>query len=163
MPGISFFNLHRVIQTTMGWTNSHLHEFVMGDMILAPAEFEIEYAEHSDKKKLNNFLFEPGHQMKYNYDFGDGWEHDIELEFILTEPKEEQVPRCIGGKRNCPPEDCGGVYGYQELLRIIADKKDHEYKEMMKWLGGRFDPEKFDVNTVNKLLKRKDFGCEWIH
>jgi len=100
--------------------------------------------------------------LLYEYDFGDGWEHEIILEKIIEEDEKNQIPRCIDGKQNCPPEDCGGIWGYEDLLKVIKDKKHDEYEEMMEWLGEEFDPDYFNINEVNKLLKQKDFGCIWL-
>ena len=84
----------------------------------------------------------------YTYDFGDDWVHKIKFEKILTREKNIDYPICIKGKRACPPEDCGGIWGYEDLLEIINNPKHEEYEEMLEWLGGEFDPEHFDVKEI---------------
>ena len=88
----------------------------------------------------------------YEYDFGDGWEHKIILEKVLPHDTSLDVPRCIKGKRACPPEDCGGIWGYQDLIEMINDTSHPEHEEMLEWLGGDLDPEYFDVNETNEIL-----------
>ena len=84
----------------------------------------------------------------YTYDFGDNWEHTVELEEILPRDKDVEYPRCIAGERACPPEDCGGIWGYEDLLQIISDPEHEEYEAMLEWIGGEFDPEHFDAKEV---------------
>ena len=159
---IFLIDFHRIIQTAMGWTNSHLHQFKAGKMDYAPAEFEIENSKNSRTIKLNSILKKEKSKILYEYDFGDGWYHEIVLQKIIEDDEKGQIPRCIGGNRNCPPEDCGGIGGYIELLRTISNPKHEDYKSMMEWLGGEFDPEYFDIDNINKQLKQKDYGCIWI-
>ena len=90
--------------------------------------------------------------IKYEYDFGDGWEHKIILEKILPFDQANQSSSCIKGKRACPPEDCGGIWGYQELLDTLNDPKHPEYESMLEWLGGRFDSETLDIEEINRML-----------
>jgi len=150
---ISLEDFHKIIQTTMGWTNSHLHHFVVGRTYYAPEEFELDDTKDTRRVKLNSILQHEKEKIKYEYDFGDSWLHDIILEKILPFEKTIEIPKCIGGKQNCPPEDCGGIWGYTELLEIISNPKHKEYKEQMEWLGGEFEPEHFDIDEINKLLK----------
>ncbi|GAB4219310.1 MAG: plasmid pRiA4b ORF-3 family protein [Spirochaetota bacterium] len=152
-------DLHKVIQTVMGWTNTHLHQFVKDDIIYSEPDEDslIEYVDYR-KIKLNQLLKKEKQYILYEYDFGDGWEHKIVLEKIITEGDFPKHPVCIGGKRNCPPEDCGGPYGYLDLLKIISNPENEEYDEMMEWLGGEFDPEYFDMELINDLLKSKNYG-----
>jgi hypothetical protein len=161
-PGTLLVDLHRIIQTAMGWTNSHLHQFFNGEMYYALQEFEIEECENSRDIKLNKILFEEGMHIEYEYDFGDGWQHDIWLQNIYEENADSQVPRCIGGMRSAPPEDCGGIHGYKELLKILSNTRHKEYKETREWVGDTFDPEYFNITEINKNLKKKDFGCIWL-
>ncbi len=146
----------------MGWTNSHLHQFVHASDIYAPEEFELEETKDSRKIKLYSILSKEKDRIKYEYDFGDGWLHDIILEKILPFDHTYQLPICNGGKRNCPPEDCGGIWGYKELLTIISNPKHKEYKETIEWLGGNYDPDYFDIKEINEMLKEDDFGCIWL-
>lgn len=156
---IKLNDLHKVIQTAMGWTNSHLHQFTKDDEIysLPDDEYGAESVD-SRKVRLNQLLTLEKQFIEYEYDFGDGWEHKIVLEKILyNEPC--AFPYCTAGKRNCPPEDCGGIGGYKDLLEVISDPRNKEYRDMIVWLGGLFDPEYFDKDEINELLKTRDFGC----
>ncbi len=162
-PDITLIDFHRIIQTAMGWTNSHLHQFEKGNKFYAPREFEVEEANNSDNVMLDRILKNEGETIKYEYDFGDGWMHNIKLEKILPPDKSQEIPCCIDGKGKCPPEDCGGTHGYQRLKLVISNPEDEEFEEMMEWLGGEFDPDHFDLKEVNKLLKTPDYGCIWIH
>ncbi len=159
---ILLVDLHRIIQTAMGWTNSHLHLFNDGMTDYAPREFEVEGSRNSRTIKLNSILKKEKSKILYEYDFGDSWNHDIILEKIIKEEETGQIPRCIKGKRNCPPEDCGGTWGYSDLLLTISNPKHEDYESMMEWLGGNFDPEHFDIEEINNNLRQKDYGCLWI-
>ena len=152
-PDTLLVDLHNIIQTTMGWSNSHLHEFKNGQEGYAPKEMEVEYTSDSRKIKLNKILKNEKQTIEYEYDFGDGWRHQILLEKIFNDDEKNQVPRCIGGKRNCPPEDCGGIWGYADLLEIISNPKHEQHEEMTEWIGGEFDPEYFDMTDVNEYLR----------
>jgi len=159
---ILLVDFHRIIQTTMGWTNSHLHIFSDGFEEYSPKEFEVEYAKDSRTIKLDKILKGEKSKIHYEYDFGDGWEHNIILEKILASDNQIQIPKCIAGKRNCPPEDCGGVWGYSDMLEILKQPDHEEYENYIELLGDNFDPEYFDKDEINKMLKKKDFGCIWL-
>jgi len=157
-------DFHKVIQTTMGWTNSHLHQFIkdgtfytirLADDIMWNEMKNVDYS----GIRIDNLLSTEKNKIIYEYDFGDGWEHDILLEKILTDANNISTPVCIAGKQNCPPEDCGGVWGYANMLEILANPKHEEYESYVEWLGGEFNPNQFDKDIVNKSLKEKDFGC----
>jgi hypothetical protein len=147
--------LHLVIQIAMGWFNCHLHQFsafgrsygVAYDDFAADLDIEDE-----TKVKLRDLLQMEKDAMTYEYDFGDSWEHKITLEKVLPYDKAQALPVCIRGKRACPPEDCGGVWGYAELLKVLADPADPEHDAMLEWLGGPFDAEAFDMAAVNGVL-----------
>jgi len=157
------FDFHKIIQTAMGWTNSHLHQFVYNNKLYCNPDYEDEWDDENQidysKLKINNLLKKENKMIVYEYDLGDGWEHTILLEKILPLEINKKLPICIAGARNCPPEDCGGSGGYEDLLNIIQNPKNDEYDTMMEWLGGDFDPEKFDIKEINKLLRKKDYGC----
>lgn len=143
--------VHHILQITMGWTNSHLYEFKFadrrfGDLATADDDDEVE---DSSKFSLDQLLKKPGQKLVYNYDFGDCWEHDIELEEIMPADDIGGVARCLAGKRACPPEDVGGVPGYARFLEIIEDPEHPERKEMLTWIGSEFDPDSFDARQVN--------------
>jgi hypothetical protein len=152
-------DLHKIIQTTMGWTNSHLHQFIKGDKFYSEPDDE-SFEENIDYRKirLHQILTKEKQSVVYEYDFGDGWAHKIVLEKILSNQK-IKYPICIDGKGNCPPEDCGGPGGYEDLLKIISDSENDGYDEMMDWLGDEFDPDYFDSEAVNEMLQQKDYGC----
>jgi len=156
---ITLNELHKIIQTTMGWANSHLHQFEKGRDCYAPKSFNIEEAKDSKEVKLDSLLQNEKDKMKYTYDFGDDWELDIILEKILPLNTSNEIPLCIAGSRACPPDDCGGIAGYEELLEIISNPKHPDFDEKIEWLGENFDPEYFDMDEVNSMLKGKNFGC----
>lgn len=93
-------------------------------------------------------------KLVYEYDFGDGWTHDIEVQKIFESEQDSDYPKCLAGKKACPPEDCGGVWGYYNMLEAIADPKHEDHEDMLEWLGDEFDPDEFDLNEVNAELAR---------
>ncbi len=152
----TFWDLHVAIQDAMGWDDCHLHEFELVNQLTGLKQSIGSQDEDFDrevlpelKQKLVDFFSMENRSADYTYDFGDNWEHKIQLEKIL--PREEGVtyPICIKGKRACPPEDCGGIWGYAELLEILGNPNHDEYEEMLEWLGGEFDPEHFDVEEIS--------------
>jgi hypothetical protein len=160
-PNINLDDLHKIIQTAMGWTNSHLNQFISGRTFYGNPnddEFGDMNLKDSKKYKVLKVLKSEGSSIIYEYDFGDGWEHEIKVEKIY---KDENIihPICIGGKRNCPLEDSGGIWGYEEKLEIIKDKKHEDYEEIAEWMGPDFDPDYFDLDDTNKALAQKNFGC----
>lgn len=149
-----FADLHTVIQRVMGWTDSHLHEFDLDNELIGMKD---EDSPHGTKAETGIRLYarlkSKGSRFRYTYDFGDDWEHVVVLEEILN--TDDGRPRCLAGKRNCPPEDCGGPIQYMELLAVRADPKHplrKEYSEVLEWLGEDFDPEEFDLDGVNSAL-----------
>ncbi len=160
VPGdINLGNFHVVLQIVMGWTNSHLHQFILGRTMygIPDDEFGGGYdleIEDENKYTLSHLLKKEKDSLKYEYDFGDGWEHKIIIEKILPHKSSVKVPSCIKGKRACPPEDCGGIWGYQDLIEVLNDTSHPEYDEMLEWIGEDFDPEYFDVNHINDLLSK---------
>jgi hypothetical protein len=157
--GILLPDFHKVIQTAMGWTNSHMHHFIKGrEFFGIPYEDDDFPMVNYTKLRLENLLIYDKDKIIYEYDFGDSWEHEIVLEKILPPDLKFKHPVCLAGKMNCPPEDCGGVWGYEELLEIIKNPDHEEYEEMIEWLGDNFDPEEFDIDKVNIMLKTKDYG-----
>jgi hypothetical protein len=147
--------LHTILQTVMGWTNSHLHQFIINDEFYGEPEEDEGYSEDLKNEKrfhLNQFVERKGFKFIYEYDFGDSWEHTILVEAILPAEKDAFYPRCIDGKRACPPEDVGGMWGYEDFQKVIANPKDPEHDEMMEWIGN-FDPERFILDYVNEGLR----------
>jgi hypothetical protein len=153
--------LHAALQVALGWTNSHLHQFHIGDKICSDPAFQLDEYEGDppvlDERKiiLMNVAPRAGAVLGYEYDFGDSWEHQVTVEKILpSDPAAATTARCLEGVRACPPEDCGGVWGYAELLKIIKNPKHKEHDSMMTWLGGGYDPEAFDAEEANTYLRK---------
>ncbi|MDI3542707.1 MAG: hypothetical protein PWP57_310 [Candidatus Atribacteria bacterium] len=153
----TFWDLHVAIQDVMGWQDYHLHQFEMVNpatgnlkLIGLPADdYDWTRATLAGWRQKIAQWFTPENKVAvYLYDFGDGWEHKVELEKILPREAGVRYPICLGGERACPPEDCGGIPGYERLLEIISNPDDEEYEEMLMWLGGKFDPEQFDPKKV---------------
>ena len=151
---ISLHKLHQILQVVMGWTNSHLYRFD-----IASAHFgepDPEYGtEMKDSRRAKLSVLALGEKDKiiYEYDFGDSWLHEILIEKALPAEPKIRYPVCLAGKGACPPEDCGGIWGYNDLLKIIKDPSHEQYDEIMEWLGGEFDPDKFELDEVNKMLR----------
>ncbi len=154
----TFDKLHRIIQKVMGWENYHLFEFKFGNIrVLPPDEGYLEENELDPKKiKIERYVDKEKQKFEYIYDFGDSWEHEVIVEKI-TEDKIEDVdkyPKCIEGERACPPEDCGGIGGYERFLELLKTGKDpwkENVQELKEWLGD-WDPERFDIKEINKEL-----------
>ena len=157
VPGeISLFKLHEIIQIAMGWTNSHLHQFVQGDTFYGIPDDDFEDAHPiRDEREytLAKVLPKKGRKIVYEYDMGDCWQHVVEMEEIHA-PKGWQLnPQCLDGARRCPPEDVGSTPGYENFLAAIKDPKHSEHDELLEWVGGNFDPEAFSAEIVNQDLK----------
>ncbi|MBM3494776.1 MAG: plasmid pRiA4b ORF-3 family protein [Armatimonadetes bacterium] len=153
----SFWDLHVAIQDAMGWLDCHLHMFRLGGAGSGErAEIGIPDPDGDDlspclagwEVPLAAYLKQVGDRMIYEYDFGDGWEHEVTLEAIGERAPRKRYPICLGGERACPPEDCGGTHGYEELLAALADPAHPERDELLEWLGGEFDAEAFDPAEV---------------
>ncbi len=146
-------DLHKTIQMVMGWTNSHLHQFADGKTIYSmPTEDDWIPVNDYSNIAIGKFLKKKGDTLVYEYDFGDGWEHILQLENVLEGGTE--VPVCLAGKRACPPEDCGGIWGYSDLLEILANPDHEEYESSLEWVGDEFDPDYLDIVEINELLKK---------
>ncbi len=149
----SLDELHDIIQTTMGWDDMHMYALVIDGEQYGDVGHGGDFEHDSRSVRLSD-LVEQGHtRFRYDYDFGDEWEHIIEIEKTL--PAEEGVyyPCCVKGERACPPEDCGGPYEYPYFLDKIQDPKHDEHKDTLEWVGGEFDPEEFDLEEVNDDLR----------
>lgn len=146
-------DLHTTLQIAMGWTDSHLHQFIQGRRSYGVPDPEFPSSTRSEREvRLNALLADEGDRLDYEYDFGDGWAHEIRLEKILPFDPRQKLPVCLKGSRACPPEDCGGPPGYLELLRLAADALD-ENAEVFEWLPSDFDSEYFDIDAVNAALR----------
>ena len=151
---VTLAKLHRIIQEVMGWFDGHLHQFIVGRIYYGvPDPDDLSETRDERKVRLDQILSVPGRKIVYEYDFGDGWEREIVLEKILSPDPKTRYPRCLDGARACPPEDCGGIYGYADFLEAIRNPEHEEHEEMLEWIGGEFDQEEFDLEAVNQSLK----------
>ena len=151
--GITLRALHGALQIAVGWENCHLFRFDVGDARYGPPEAELAPDVRDDRKsRLEQVAPNVGAVMTYLYDFGDGWRHKIVVEEIQPADK-PVVPACLDGERACPPEDVGGPWRYTDYLAAISDPAHPEHDELLDWRGP-FDPEAFDLDRVNRQLKR---------
>lgn len=158
---IKLSKLHYAIQIVMGWTNSHLHQYRQKNVIYGEPQEDLGWGFGSKYKtvdendyRLSQVLTKPKDKIVYEYDFGDSWDHDLVLEKILEKDQNVNSPLCLEGAMACPPEDCGGIGGYYDMLETIKNPEDPEYENILDWLGDEFDPEDFDLEKINKRLKR---------
>ena len=153
--------LHEHIQTAMGWTNSHLHHFRVGEQLYGDPDLmqenfeEMEY-EDSTSTRLSAILPRSGKRFafEYEYDFGDGWRHEVLFEGCLRAERGQRYPVCLEGERACPPEDVGGVRGYRDFLQAITDPEHEDHDRLLEWAGGRFDPQGFDPAKATKAMRK---------
>ncbi len=157
----SLDKLHEHIQTAMGWTNSHLHQFEIQGMIHGDPELVCDNPDcfvgvNSRETKVSQIVPRSGarFQFSYEYDFGDGWVHEVLFEGCLERTKGVRYPLCLEGERACPPEDVGGVTGYAEFLSAIADPEHEEHLSWKEWAGWDFDPEHFDPERATRRMQR---------
>ncbi len=149
--------LHDVLQVAMGWHNCHLHLFEIDGATYGPLGDGAPWLEDmSDERKtrLDRVVGREGATFAYVYDMGDDWEHRIVLEADLPRGPDTRYPVCTEGERGCPPEDCGGPFQYPEFLDAISDPDHPEHDEMTDWIGDSFDPEAFDIDFVNRQLRK---------
>jgi hypothetical protein len=152
---ITLARLHRVLQAVMGWTDMHLHQFVIGEKYYGVRdEDEVVLSKLMDERKYKLSDAVPGEnsEFAYDYDFGDNWEHELVVEKVLPPQEGVRYPLCLAGARACPPEDVGGIPGYENFLDALADPNHPEHEECLEWIGGTFNPEKFDLDEVNQIL-----------
>ena len=170
----TFADLHHTLQDAMWWTDSHLHQFFtappferntsykrislpMPDIDLPDEEKALD----ERKEKLSKWLAKPKDAVFYEYDFGDGWMHEVKLEKMVPAQSNERYPQLVDGANACPPEDCGGPGGYARLREVLAHPDDDEHNDMLEWLGidepQEFDPARFDPRQVvfRSVKKRK--------
>jgi hypothetical protein len=154
----TLYQLHWIIQGAMGWTNSHLHQFIIEDEYYSQPEWElgdsgVEF--HNEKKvTLQQLALKSKESFGYEYDFGDTWAHIIRVEKQMPAQAQVRYPGCVDGKRACPPEDCGGVWGYEDFLKAIRNPNHPEHEDMLEWAGGSCDPEHFSLAEANQNLRR---------
>lgn len=179
VPGhITLLDLHDLIQVSMGWTNSHLHHFILkknrfkptpqmqrdylagklpstalrGVRVFSDPEFELEETEDESRVRFVDLPLVVRSKLVYEYDFGDSWEHVILVEKITEQDSPLEHPLCLAGELACPPEDCGGIYGYYETLDSVRDSAHPEHEERKEWLGD-FDPDYFSLEQTNKRIR----------
>jgi len=147
-------DLHGVIQCVMGWDGGHLHQFIhQGQYFGEPSDDDWDRVTDEEKVRLTDLHLRAKSKFVYEYDFGDGWMHDIVVEKTLPVEKGVDYPRCIDGKLACPPEDCGGIWGFYNMLQALSDPKHPEHEDKKEWLGDKFDPEAFDLEARDAILR----------
>jgi len=157
----TLLKLHDILQIVMGWEDYHLHMFTVGGSIYGdPADDEYGDLGTIDEAnyKLSQVIHIDGQRFSYEYDFGDSWDHTLLVEKILPPEEGVRYPVCLKGKRACPPEDVGGVWGYKNFLDAIRNPGHNEHEEYLAWIGGEFDPEAFDLEKVNTRLRSMGRG-----
>ncbi|MBI5629894.1 MAG: plasmid pRiA4b ORF-3 family protein [Elusimicrobia bacterium] len=153
---INMKKLHEVLQVAMGWTNSHLHQFIVGKTYYGIPDDEVVGPEETKDERrytLAQLAKGKGSKLVYEYDFGDGWEHLIAVEDVRPVEGKAAHPVCLDGARACPPEDVGSIPGYENFLAAIKDPKHPEHEDMVEWIGRPFDPEAFTVEAVSMELR----------
>ena len=146
-----------MLQVALGWTNSHLHMFEIGDQRIAiPYDLEQlmdgQITRSARLVTLGDVVDHGVRRFAYEYDFGDSWRHTVEVEEVREEGDGHGGVRCVAGARSCPPEDCGGTHGYVRLLDVLFDPTHPEFEELRHWVGSGFEPERFDLRAVNVAL-----------
>ncbi len=153
---MSLFDLHRTLQGAMGWTNSHMHQFIHRGTYYGEPDPEFGMPIVSETKtELGELLERPRDRLIYEYDFGDSWEHEVVLERSGEAEPCVRYPRVVAGKRACPPEEVGGYGGYMEFLEAIRDPYHEEHASWLEWAGGEFDPEDFDAADADRSVPKK--------
>jgi hypothetical protein len=158
---ITLLKLHDILQIVMGWADYHLHMYTIDGLIYGdPADDEFGDFGTIDEAKiqLGQVISGEGQRFTYEYDFGDSWEHTLLVEKILPPEEGVRYPLCLKGKRACPPEDVGGVWGYEDFLEAIRDPDHPEHDEYLEWVGWEFDPEEIDLEAINAELRQMGRG-----
>ena len=154
LPGASTLeDVHFALQVAMGWTNSHLHQFEIGSARYGAVQYDEAPGLKDERRARLQDVVDAGDRFVYEYDFGDGWEHDVTVTKVSSSAKEVR-PRCTAGARACPPEDCGGPGGYDRLLHVLGDPSDPEHVALVGW-SQDYDPEAFEVPSIGIDLRRE--------
>ncbi len=154
---VTLARLHRTLQIAMGWGHLHHHQFVIrGRSYGRPDRRSDDEVEDERRVRLGDLVKRVGSRFTYEYDFGDGWLHDVVVERILPLEDGVEYPRCLAGERNCPPEDVGGMFGYYDVLALLQNGRSAGHERAREWIGECFDPDCFDVETVNRRLRALD-------
>ncbi len=155
---ITMYELHHAIQVVMGWKNYHLYQFEVDNAVIADRRLwdEDEMGPITNVKDVSvgQVFTNVGTTAVYEYDFGDGWMHHLELVDHSNHPTKETLPKVISGDNACPPEDCGGIHGYKDLIDILKDPNHPEHSEYKVWAGKNFNPVEFSVDACNAELKK---------
>ena len=146
--------LHRVIQIAFGWRDAHLHQFEGAAGGKRRGGSYTPRPRLKDTSLLAEVAPHDRSEFWYVYDFGDGWEHRVVVEQVLSTEPDTVYPRCVAGERTCPPEDCGGVPGYEALLNALRHAERPDSAELAEWVGDGFDPESFNLEATNVALSR---------
>jgi len=158
LDSMTLLQLHEVLQIVMGWEDYHLHEFTVGGRHYGNVALEddpVPKLLDGRTAKLKQIVpVQPGTRFRYLYDFGDSWHHELLVEGVLLADSGTDYPHCSAGERRGPPEDVGGVSGYERYLNILADPDHEEHEDMLSWRG-KFDPEAFSVDQVNAKLRKR--------
>ena len=153
----SFRDLHVAIRDAMGWLDNHLHEFEIIDPVtrhivrigIPDEEFREERTTLPGwELRISDYLQMENAETNYAYDFGDGWVHRVTLTEMAQPDPAATLPSCVAGERACPPEDCGGPWGYERFLEAVRNPDHEEHESMLEWVGGDFDPERFDASDI---------------
>ncbi len=152
--GVTLDRLHHTLQVLMGWTNSHMHGFRVRQHAQADVRPRLLPVESADEKstRLGDILRRPKDWCIYDYDFGDGWEHQLLLEKVVARTPSTRYPRVLAGRGACPPEDVGGLFGYYHFLKVINNPRHPEHEDMLEWAGGNFNPTAFNAHEINRTF-----------
>lgn len=146
---------HHVIQYAIGWEHAHMHDFRIGKVTYVDPRMPVnEDDQDEDQVTLAQVVPRARRKMRYTYDFGDNWEHDVQVEAVEPPDPALRYPVILDGAQACPPEDCGGVWGYASLLEVLSDPNDPDYEEMLEWVEEPIDPDVFDLKKANKQLQK---------
>jgi hypothetical protein len=165
---VKLSKLAAILEAGMGWLGGHLHAFEQGDV-----RYEVPDAEwgadvwfgrrvaDERKARLGDVLPTIKSRMRWEYDFGDGWEHDVLVEAIERPTAGRRYPVCLTGRRACPPEDCGGPWGYDDMLTAMRDPLHENHAFVVDWLPVDFDPEQFDADIATENMRSPRPLYDW--
>jgi hypothetical protein len=159
----SFAQLHEIIQAAFGWKDCHLHQFILGGLVVSAPEFdEIGGVIDAESVRISDLYLHPliERRFLYEYDFGDSWIHWVVLERTVPMVKGDTYPQLVDGARACPPEDCGGPPGYARFLEAWHDPGHEEHKDVRRWAGRAFNPEAFDIEKTDKAIRAALRRCK---
>jgi hypothetical protein len=152
--GYTLDRLHRVIQYAMGWQDCHLHSFDIGGVQYGEPDPDGELALRDELDARLDAVAKTGDRFRYTYDYGDWWEHTVDVEAVWPADPEERYPVCVEGERACPPEDVGGTHGYRQLVAALADPSHPDHEQMREWLGRSYEADVFIPEIATTLLRR---------